>query len=145
MGFLVYPEKWMSASTKSYLRIRQFQDYSPLPSVTSTSRYRTKIFRQTNWGEVDCWGECGKFLPLPPEAEAQNQVVAVQRGQKSDSAAETTGCHWLEEWLWRERTGDRKNLWPMTASTKPGMESHRRRHQHKTSAFQVPVMAMTQK
>lgn len=63
MGFLVYPEKWMSASTKSYLRIRQFQDYSPFHSVTSTSRYRTKIFWQTNRGEVDCWGQCGKFLP----------------------------------------------------------------------------------
>lgn len=45
------------------------------------------------------WGERGNFLPLPPEAEAQNQVVAVQRGQKSNSAAETTECHWLEEWL----------------------------------------------
>lgn len=76
------------------------QDSSPFLSVTSTSRYRTQIVLQTNLCGVDCWSECGNFLPLPSEAEVRNWVVVVHSGQKkSYSAAETSRCHSLQEWL----------------------------------------------
>lgn len=119
MGFLVYPEKWMSTSIKSYTRMRQFQDYSPLFTLWQV-RVGTEQRSSGKHFEVKCIAGVNMetFSPCLSEAEAQNQVVAVQGGQKSNRAAETTEWHWLEEWLWRERTGDSKKLWPVTASTK---------------------------